>query len=64
MPDHLAALWALRRSLKPRDARPAVRNQTMRARAAVDTAIAELTALQDQTDRTPDGLLDLDRLTE
>ncbi len=53
MPDHLATLWALHRDLKPRDARPAVRNQTLRARAAVDTAIAEVTTLYQLTGRHP-----------
>lgn len=60
--DLTTALWALHRRLKTSRRRPHLTAQTLRTRAAVDTLIAELTALADLTNQTPEGHLDLDRL--
>lgn len=64
LPEHITLLWSLHRRLRTTRHRPDLTAQTLRTRAACDALIAELTALQDQTARTTDGLLDLDRLTE
>lgn len=56
----IPGLWDLHRVLKPRQARGDLKAHTLRARAAVDTAIAEITTLHQASGRTPAGVLDLD----
>lgn len=58
--EFIPGLWDLHRVLKPRQVRGDLKTQTLRARAAVDLAIAEVTSLHQANGRTPTGVLDLD----
>lgn len=59
--EYVPSLWDLHKVLRPKDVRGELKPKTLRARAAVDLAIAEITSLHHASTHARAGVLDLDR---